>query len=278
MPFLYHANEVLRRKKLFKNERDFEFAIFGSLATDLEHWAGVKGAHEKSLEFYNYLLNKDNKSKKYASFALGMHIHAITDKYIEPKYVDTKRNKKLAQKLIEKHTPLHENTHKAPHHLVEQAIDYNITNNSKELIKVVNSSLKRCYEKENLENIAKYLEEFFGTDKKKIKRRLQLLNPKRKITLANIEQFTTIQGLVHIWKGKMFYWLNKEKLRGKYKLKMIFKFVTFYLRQDKNEIKKMMIEAIEIWNDFQELIKKSHKKFDKIIKDKLIQLEKARIK
>ena len=45
----------------------------------------------------------------------------------------------------------------------------------------------------------------------------------------------------------------------------------------KKGIKNMMREAVETWNDFHDLIRKSHKKFDKVIKEKLQLLEKVRI-
>lgn len=272
MPFLYHANEVLKRRHLFKRRRDFHFAMVGSLATDLEWVAGMKGAHEKALEFYHYLLSRgetERKARKYAPFALGMYIHSITDDWIEPTYVDTKKNFKTASEIIKRYDPYNIEIPHAQHTLVEQAIDYNISHGNKKLMRNLNNALRRVFKRNNLDNIAQYMEDFFGTDKELIKSKLSLFNPDSKRSLARVEDYTNIPGQVNLWMGNMFYRLNHSAIHGMYKITLILRYLIYSFRQDKNKLGNMVLEAKDKFNDFHKIIKGFQKRLDKEIKSKL---------
>jgi len=272
MPFLYHANEVLKRRRLFKRRRDFQFAIVGSLATDLEWVAGMKGAHKRSLEFYHYLLTRgksERKAKKYAPFALGMYIHKITDDWIEPTYVDTKKNFKIASNIIKKYDPHHIEIKDAQHALIEQAIDYNISNGNKKLMRNLNNALRRVFKKKNLDNITQYMEDFFGTDKEIIKSKLALFNPDSKRSLAKIEDYSNVLGQVNLWMGNMFYMINQKTIKGMYKITLIFRYLKYSFMQDKNKLGNMVLEAKDKFNDFHHIIKGFQKRLDKEVKNKL---------
>jgi len=268
MPFLYHAEEVFRRKRLFKSRRDFHFAMVGSLATDLEWVAGMNGAHEKALEFYHYLLN-NKKAKKYAPFALGMYIHSITDDWIEPTYVDTKKNFKIASEIIKKYDPDKVEIHHAQHVLVEQAIDYNISYGNKKLMKNLNNALRRVFKKKNLDPIAQHLQDFFGTDKEIIKSKLSLFNPDSKKALAKVEDYTNIPGQVNLWMGNMFYRVNKKTIQSMYKITLILRYLTYSFMQDKNKLGNMVLEAKERFNDFHHIIRGFQNRLDNEVKSKL---------
>jgi hypothetical protein len=276
MPLIYHANEVLKRRRLFKRKRDFYFAICGSLATDMEEFAGVKGAHENSLKFYHYLL-KNRKARRYAPFALGMYIHAITDKYIEPPYVDSKKNYKVATDIIKKYDPDKIDVKYSQHLLVEQAIDFNISHNNKKLMKIIKKSLKTGYKKIHLNNISKHIEIFFGVDKEIVKEKLELFSPYKKNPFLSIFDYPSLMGQVKIWKGNMFFRKYEESFKNSSKLILGLKYLWFNYWQDKFKSKKMIEEAKNKFQGFRGIIKDFQNKLDQNIEAKLRLLERAYI-
>lgn len=266
MPFLYHANEVFKRRELFTKHRDFQFALAGSLMTDLEWVAGLKGAHEKALEFYIYLLKKD---KKYAPLALGMYIHAITDKYIEPSYVDDDKVVALARDIIQRHDPGRASLSFANHVLVEQAIDYNIALGNRRLVPVLRRALKRVYKEKHLEKISVHMENFFGTKKETIKEKLSYFNPHTKRPLLKIEDYADIPGHVKIWIGNMFYQINEKTIHNMYWITLLIRFLWFDYWQDKKKLQHMIAEAREKINDFHDIIGGFQSSLDDEMKTKL---------
>ena len=267
MPFLYHANEVLKRKKLFKRRRDFQFALVGSLMTDLEWVADLKGAHEKSLPFYYYLLQKD---KKYAPFALGMHIHAETDGYIEPSYVDSQETVALVTEILKKHDPGKLDLENAHHVLVEQAIDYHLATQNKKLIPALRRALKRFYKEHHFLAITEHMEDFFGTQKKEILReKLLLLNPQQKRPIVDLDDFTNLHGQVKLWIGNTFYWIHSKTIVQMYQTTLMLRFTWFWYWQDKKKLHHMIEEALGKLNTFHPIILGFQDKLDRYLEPQL---------
>ena len=234
--------------------------------TDLEWVAGLKGAHTRSLGFYHYLLQKD---KKYAPVALGMYIHAITDTYIEPNYVDNEKTVAVADGIIKKYDPTRVTIPFAHHMLVEQAIDYHISSNNRNLVRSLNRALRRFYKPQHLHSITQHMEDFFGVKKEFIQQKLAYFDPDARLALMRVEDFALLPGQVKIWINNMFFRIHEKTFGSMYRITLAARYVWFSYWQDKLQLQRMFEEAKDKLNDFQGIIRGFQMILDENVKEKL---------
>ncbi len=204
MPFiLSHAHSVdaaLKKLHIFR-PRQTDLAIIGALLPDLEYTGLLPHAHERCLEFYEYLLTAD---RSYAPVALGMVGHVIYDRLIEPGYVAEKEAEAL--QILQEFYPLSTKIKWAAHTFVEQAMDTHVLQENPHLPRVLARANKRLHEG-HIARIAQHLSAFFGGDQK------QLVDALHTIRAFDLSTITNPQSISKLWLRCMFMMSNEHILQ-----------------------------------------------------------------
>ena len=205
MPFiLSHAHSIdaaLKKLNIFR-PRQTDLAIIGSLLPDLEYTGLLPQAHERCLEFYEYLLTAD---RDYAPLALGMVGHVVYDRIIEPGYVDEKEAEAL--QILQEFYPQSTKIKWAAHTFVEQAMDMQVLRENPHLPQVLARANKRLQE-EHIAQIAHHLSCFFDADKKHL---IDALHTVKTFDLSSIKNPRSISKL---WLRCMFMMSNEHILQA----------------------------------------------------------------
>lgn len=204
MPFiLSHAHSVdaaLKKLKIFR-PRQTDLAIIGSLLPDLEYTGLLPRAHERCLEFYEYLLTAD---RDYTPLALGMVGHVLYDRIIEPGYVEEKEAEAL--QILQEFYPSSTKIKWAAHTFVEQAMDMHVLQENPRIPRILARANKRLRE-EHIARIAQHLSVFFCADKAHL---IDALYTMKTFDLSNIKN---PQSISKLWLRCMFMMSNEHILQ-----------------------------------------------------------------
>lgn len=265
MPFIFHCEEIVRRKAFFRSKEDYYFALMGSLAPDLEWFGVLKGAHWKSGRFLKYML-KNKKRREYAAFALGMHIHCLTDQYLEPAYINKKEIQAIARNLIRKYNAQNPEHPDIEHRFVEFIIDLNSVSSHKGMITELKKAQKFLFEKKRFNKISKYMADYFKVSLPELRNKWQVFHPEKGIARVGLDNFKSADGAAYIWRDINFYFSNISLFKDPAYTRIFFKYILYRLFHGTRKVRQMFDEARKHIKGYRRIVKKSAPTIDRQIR------------